>query len=428
MTLIVVGLSHKTAPIELRERFAVEESSFGDLLSQLRGLSTVNGVALLSTCNRVEVYGSSQDPTGAIEELKDWFCHRVSLSRKEQKSLYDYSKEEAVRHLFRVSSSLDSMVIGEAQILNQVKQAFKKAANAGTLDPYLNRCFTRALHVAKKVRTETGIAQHAVSVAQVSVELAKKIFGGLTGCHVLVVGAGKTSFLAARSLASQGVSNIDVVNRSIDRAQELATKLGGNPHGMDELSDLLGHVDIVISSTSSTQPVIAASDVRRALARRKYRPLFLIDIAVPRDIEPAVSQLPNVYLFDIDDLQKVVRDNLAQRSHEAREANRIVVEQAQAHLKALRADSVVPTIVQLRQSMNHIKDEELNKALGHLQDLDPRQRERITQMANTLVNRLLHHPTVTLKRLAKEGNPHSAVELLGTLFDLESAENTTTEE
>lgn len=428
MTLIVVGLSHKTAPIGLRERFAVEESSFSDVLSELHGLSTVDGVALVSTCNRVEVYGSSEDPTSAIDQVKDWFFQRVQLSREERKTVYGYGKEKAIRHLFRVSASLDSMVIGEAQILSQIKQSFKTAANLGTLDPYLNRCFTRALHVAKKVRTETGIAKRAVSVAQVSVELAKKIFGDLAGRHVLVVGAGKTSFLAARSLASQGVSNIDVVNRSLDRARDLATKLGGKPYGMEELTELLGHVDIVISSTSATQPVITASDVRHILARRKYRPLFLIDIAVPRDIDPAVSQLPNVYLFDIDDLQKVVRDNLAQRGHEARDANRIVVEQAQAHLNALRADSVVPTIVQLRQSINHIKDEELNKALSHLQDLDQRQRERVTQMANTLVNRLLHQPTVTLKRLAKEGNPHSAVELLGTLFDLESSSNTTTEE
>jgi glutamyl-tRNA reductase len=418
MSIHVLGLSHKTAPVEVREQLAANDTQLEPVMGELRALDGVLGVFATATCNRFEVYLSAAQAERAVTCVRDWLHarHRGLDPGAVSRAIYHYADEEAVRHLFRVASSLDSMVVGEPQILGQVKEAFETAVAIGATDRLLHRSVSSALRVAKKVRSETGIGRQAVSVPQVSVQLARKIFGDLRGRRALLIGAGEMNTLAARALTTHGVGRIDVVNRSIERARVLAAELDGHAHGLDALETLLGEVDIVISSTAAPDPVVRTEMVRRAFTRRRYQPLFLIDIAVPRDIEESVGELPNVYLFDVDDLQEVAEANRGARDREAREAESIVATEAHRFFVSLEGDRVTPTLIGLRERFGVMKDEELARALKGVDDAATRQ--RLERLANGLVNRLLHGPLTELKRIARDGDPEEAVALVEALFGL----------
>ena len=423
MHLFVVGLSHKTAPIELREQLAVSESELPALLEQLNGLPDVSGVFATATCNRFEVYASSRDTDATSRAIVKVISSRAPSKAKQiEDSLYVHSGESAIRHLFRVTSSLDSMVLGEPQILGQVKQAFAVASSAGTLDGSLVRCMNRAFNVAKKVRNETGIARQPVSVPSVSVQLARKVFGQLKGRSVLLIGAGEMCELAARSLLDQRVSTIHVANRSPERAEEMSRRIGGEPHSLAELHTLLAHVDIVLSSTASKDYVLRLEDLQIAWPSRRHRPMLIIDIAVPRDVEPSIGELSNVYLFDIDDLQQAVETNRGERKRASRSAERLVAAQAERFFKGLSADRVTPTIVRLRRALTVMKDEEVARTIARLGELSDADQKQVQKMATTLVNRILHEPSTALKRMAEDGATDETIQIVETLFALENSD------
>jgi glutamyl-tRNA reductase len=419
MAIVLVGVSHKTAALELREQLDIPDKSLDSVLRELRELAGVRGVFATSTCNRVEIYVSSGAPDEAESALRSWLAARADgAADAVDQALYTHRDESAIRHLFRVASSLDSMIVGEAQILGQVKRSFASAAKAGVLDGLLNRSLTRALRVAKKIRTKTDISRHAVSVPKVSIDLAAKIFGDLATRSVLLIGAGKVSEMAAKTLTQRGIASVHVANRSVDRAAEMAQRLQATAHGLDAIPRLLNEVDIVISSTGAEGTVLTADDIRAALPKRRYRPICIIDIAVPRDVEPEVGQLPNVYLFDIDDLQNVVDANMSERLRQARKGERIVADEAIAFVRHMRTDRVAPTIAALRKRLIFIKDDELAKTLDSLDGLSKADRKKVTKMANLLVKRILHEPTINLKELAKRGQGEDAIDLIERLFDL----------
>ena len=419
MDFYVVGNSHKTAPIELREQLAVAEAEFPRLLEELNSVPGVSGVFATATCNRFEVYLSTTEGRAAVQGVVEAIRQRApNDADRVSRSLYYHHGESAIRHLFRVTSSLDSMVLGEPQILGQVKQAFAAASSAGTVDGFLVRCLNRAFSVAKKVRTETGIARQPVSVPSVSVQLARKVFGKLEGRSVLLIGAGEMCELAARSLLEERVSTIHVTNRSFERAEEMSGRVGGQPHELHELRSLLAHVDIVISSTASPDFVVRMDDVQAAWPSRRHRPILMIDIAVPRDVEPSIGELSNVFLFDIDDLQQAVQSNRGERRRASRAAERLVATEAERFFKGLKADRVTPTIVRLRRRLTAIKDEEVARSIDRLGSLSEADKEQVQRMASTLVNRILHEPSTVLKRLAEDGATDEAIELVETLFAL----------
>ena len=319
----IVGLSHKTAPIEVRERVAFAEDALAEALRRLVDVPGIGEAMIVSSCNRVELYAGVDD-AGALEILQRFLIDERSLPSSLRAHLYAQSGNDALRHLFRVASSLDSMVVGESQILGQVKEAYAAALEAGTLGPILQRAVPRAFALAKRVRTETDVAKSSASIASAAVDLAAQIFGELDGKHVLVVGAGKMGDLSARHLKAAGIGELTVVNRTQPRAVELAEKLGGRAAAWDELDRLLAKVDIVLCSTGATEPILHKERVAKVMRARKGRWLFFIDIAVPRDIDPAVGSVENVYLYDVDALERVVAQNRAQRATEAREAEAMV--------------------------------------------------------------------------------------------------------
>src|SRR5213083_1060080 len=367
MTLFVAGLSHKNAPVELREQLAVEEDKLRELLSDVAATGVVQETLVLSTCNRVEVYGVADAPGEARAVAFRHLCRYRGVSPASvEPVLYTHVDGEAVRHAFRVASSLDSMMIGEPQILGQVKDAFALAQACETVGPALHTLFTQAFAVGKRVRSETEIARHAVSVAFAAVELAKKIFAGLARKAVLLVGAGKMGELAARHLVEQGAFPVYVVNRTWARAQEMARALSGTALPWDELETALAGVDIVITSTGAAEPVITRAAVQRVTNGRRARPLFFVDIAVPRDVEPGVDSLGGVYRYDIDDLKQVVDANIRERRREAHRAEAIVDREVAKFLARLGDVEVIPTIVSLRERLEAIRSGEVKRTLGRL--------------------------------------------------------------
>src|SRR5216110_451274 len=369
MTLFVAGLSHKNAPVELREQLAVEEDKLRELLSDVSATGAVRETLILSTCNRVEMYGVAEAPGEARTVVLRHLCRNRGLSHASiEPLLYTHVDADAVRHAFRVAASLDSMLIGEHQILVQVKDAFALAQACETVGPALHTLFTQAFAVGKRVRSETEIARHAVSVSFAAVELAKKIFAGLGGRAVLLVGAGKMSELAARHLVEHGAFPIYVVNRTWSRAQELARALAGTAVPFEELGTALGAVDIVITSTGAPKPIVTREMVARVVRGRGTRPLFFIDIAVPRDVEAGVERLGDVYRYDIDDLKSVVDANIRERLREAQRAEAIV-EREVAKFRARLSDvEIIPTIVSLRERLEEIRAGEVRKTLARLPD------------------------------------------------------------
>jgi glutamyl-tRNA reductase len=419
MALFVAGLSHRNAPVELREQLAVDEDKLREVLRDIAATGVVREALILSTCNRVEVYAVAEVPGEARTAAFRHLCsHRGVDASAVETALYTHAEGEAVRHAFRVASSLDSMMLGEPQILGQVKDAFALAQSCETVGPALHTLFTQAFAVAKKVRTETEIARHAVSVSFAAVELAKKIFAGLEGKGVLLVGAGKMSELAARHLVDQGAYPLYVTNRTWARAQELARALAGSAVPFDELSTALAAVDIVIASTGAPEPVIRRDLVSRLMPARRGRPLFFIDIAVPRDVEHAVDTLDGVYRYDIDDLKQVVDANIRERAREASRAETLVEREVAKFMVRLGDVEVIPTIVSLRERLEAIRTGEVRRTLARLPGATPETRDAIEAMSTAIVNKILHAPITKLRESSRAGSPRSWLELVHELFGL----------
>ena len=402
MPLILVGLNHRTAPVEVRERLSITEPKLADTTYALRTLEGVDGAAVLSTCNRVEAIVSTRDED-VIESVVDWLSARAGAARAElEKHLYILRHGDVVRHLFRVASGLDSMILGEPQIGGQVKKAFATAQELGTLDSILGQLYENTMRVAKKVRTDTGIGEHAVSVPYAAVELAKKIFGDLRGLQVLLLGAGDMGELTAEHLHQQEVKQVFVANRSYERALELAERFEGAAVQFDRVDEHLAKCDIVIASTAAPHYVIETDQVTRALDARRNRSLFLIDLAVPRNINPAVSSVDGAYLYNVDDLQQVADANLGLRQQKAQSAETIVQREVEGFRKRLVAQDAVPTILELQQRLENIRATELEKCLRRVGPMTADQREAIEMFSSQLVNKILHYPILQLRDGAEE--------------------------
>jgi len=419
MELLVLGLNHKSAPIHIRERLAFRDEEQGTLALEANRYGPEESF-LLSTCNRVELYSAfseSAEQSGQVEELHKMLAERAEISVKElSPHLYTYQGEEALLHLLRVASSLDSMVVGEPQILGQLKAAYERCREVGATGRGLSALMEQAITVAKRVRTQTEIGRSVVSISSVAVKLAEQIFGSLKGSSALLVGAGEMGELAAQHLSQGGVTRLLVANRSIERATALAERLGGLPRGLSELSELLVQADIVITSTGARGYLITKELVAATLKLRKYRPLFLIDISVPRNIEPSVNELENVYVYDVDDLNQIASENKAARAREAEAAESLVRKELE-RLRAARARRELgPVISSIRSRVHQIKAEELARAEPRLAELSPEQLKQVQQLAERLSNKLLHDVLTGLKSYAEHPQRELAIEVAETLF------------
>ena len=421
MHVIVVGLSHKTAPVEIREKLAVPESRLGEALGRLCSYQGVKEGILLSTCNRVEVYSVVEEVESGYGRIQEFLADtHLSLSSEQlTPHLYCHTGDRAVGHLFRVAASLDSMIIGESQILGQLKDAFEVALAHKTTGVIMNKVVKKAISVAKRVRTETKISEMAVSVSYAAVELAKKIFSNLSEKTVLLVGAGEMAKLAARHLIAQGVQHVRITTRTPQHAIDLADRFGGTPVLFDQFKDEMAAADIVLVSTGAAHYLIGAEDVQRAVDKRGNRPMFLIDISVPRNIDPAVRHVDNAFLFDIDDLKLRVQQNRAERLQEAEKADRMVGEEVLATMEWMKSLEVTPTIVALRSRVDEIKQAEVEKVLGRLSHLSQQDREVVEGLASSIVNKLIHRTMVTLKNEVNSSNGPAFVEAARRFFHLD---------
>jgi glutamyl-tRNA reductase len=422
MHIIVVGLSHKTASVEIREKVAFSPNLIEKPLRDLIALDDIIEGVIISTCNRVEIYATTRDIAGGISRIKRFLAdhHRISLESLEQ-HLYSYHSEAAIRHVFRVAASLDSMVVGEPQILGQIKASYGYAAEYKSSGIILNRFLHKAFSVAKRVRTETKIASSAVSVAFAAVELAKKILGDLSGRTVMLIGAGEMCELAAKHFLNCGASGIMVANRTFSRAERLADEFGGEALRFEELFDHLHRADIVLSSTGAPHTIIGPKDVEQVVRRRKYKPMFFIDIAVPRDIDARVNDVESAYLFTVDDLQEIVQANLAQRNLEASKAGEIIEQEIGQFFRWLSSLESTPTIVALRSKFEEIRRAELDKTLGGWKDLPPEAEKRLELLTTAIINKLLHTPTALLKQSGQGGRTDLYTDALRQLFDLQAS-------
>ncbi len=418
-SLFVAGMNHLTAPVDVREQLAFEEEKVREILADLWGRGLFSEVMILSTCNRVEVYGVAEAPGEARQAAFSRLGAQRGIALRDiEPMLYTKTEAEAVHHVFRVAASLDSMMLGEPQILGQVKEAFALAQSSSTIGPLLHALMSQAFGVAKKVRTETEVGRHAVSISFAAVELGRKIFGGLAGKAVLLVGAGEMAELAARHLVEQGALPVYVANRTLSRAHELARHLGGAAVPFDELHAVMASIDIVIASTASPEPIIRTADVQQALHARRARPLFFIDIAVPRNVEPGVNDLDNAFCYDVDDLRSVVDSNLRERQREAQRAEALVAREVERFASRLKALEVVPTIVSLRDKLETIRRAELDKALARLDGADEETRRVLEAFSQSIVNKILHAPMVKLRDSSRAGHGPRWGELISELFGL----------
>lgn len=417
MEIALIGLSHDTAPIEVRERLHFPERDLPAALHALREHPEVAEAVIFSTCNRVEVLTRMEDGVEALPLVADFLAEMRRVEREAFEScLYHHRQREAMRHVFRLASSLDSMVVGEPQVLGQVKAAYATARAVGTVGSILDEVMTHAFVAAKRVRAETGVAAAAVSVSYAAVELARKIFGTLEGKNVFLIGAGEMSELAAQHLMEAGAQAIFVANRTHARAQELAVKWNGHAIRYDDLLSHISQTDIVISSTGAPVCIIRREQVQRFMAERKNRPMFFIDIAVPRDIDPTLNTLDNVFLYNIDDLQQVVAANRRERQREAGRAEEIVEREVDRLLLRLKTLELTPTIVALQDKLHGLREQELAKA--RLDGLTPEQRTAVEEMTRSLVNKILHMPLTQLKRLPQQPDGLRLVEFLRQTFRL----------
>jgi glutamyl-tRNA reductase len=417
MNLQLIGLNHKSAPVEVRERLALPESRLPEACKRLVEHPGIEEGMILSTCNRVEMLAKTKNGSADLRGfIRDYF--QVDPADFDT-HFYEYREQDAVRHLFRVTSSLDSMVVGEPQILGQVKEAYAVARAVGSVHSQLDSLLTRAFAVAKRVRTETAVGSSSVSVASVAVELAKKIFGTLHGKNVYLVGAGKMSELAARHLLAHGAGSIFVANRTYDRAIRLAEKFKGQAIEFGRLYDTCDRGDIVITSTGSPHAIFRREHGELFLSRRRNRPMFFIDIAVPRDVDPEVNKLDGIFVYDIDDLQQAVSAHVADRKKEAERAEAIVngeVERFQARLQTL---DVVPTIVSLQDHLETIRQAEIDRVRGRMGALTPDQELAVDALTRGIINKIMHTPITTLKTAARESEATTVIDLVRRLFNLQ---------
>ncbi len=406
--LVLVGINHTTAPIEVRERIAIPAGRLADATRTLVHQPGIREGLILSTCNRVELLILQEEETVAQSNLLRFFQEYFSVTAASlTPHLYEYREREAVRHLFRVASSLDSMVVGEPQILGQVKESYTIAREVGAVSSSLDSLIQRAFTVAKKVRSETQIGSSSVSIASVAVDLARKIFGTLQGKTVLLVGAGKMSELAARHLIQQGASNILVTNRTLERAERMATQFAGQVIPFDALYDQAARADIVITSTGAPQKLFGRSHGQHFLQSRRNRPMFFIDIAVPRDVDPRMNEVEGCFVYDIDDLQQVAAANLADRSREAAAAETIVTREVDKYEQRVQSRGAVPAIVALQQSAEAIREAELARSAKRLGSLTPEQRDAIETLTRSLTAKLLHPQLTALREAARSKDSES---------------------
>lgn len=421
MAFFALGINHKTASVEVRERVAFDPATLPEALRQLCRQGGAREAAILSTCNRSELY-LEMEP-GKREQVLHWLADYHGLQLDDLHSCaYLHERDEAVRHMMRVACGLDSLVLGEPQILGQIKDSYDAARDAGTVGPLLGRLFQATFSTAKTVRTDTAIGENPVSVAFAAVSLAKQIFTDLGQSRALLVGAGETITLVARHLHEQGVREIIVANRTLERARQLADEFGGQAVLLSEIPDMLVQSDIVISSTASQLPILGKGAVERALKLRKHKPIFMVDIAVPRDIEPQVGELGDVYLYTVDDLHEVVAENLKSRQGAARAAEELVLRGTADFMARLRELEAVDVLRAYRQQGEALRDDELNKALRALA-AGGQPEQVLAQLARGLTNKLLHTPSVQLKRLSADGR-HEALAVAQELFGITPGEAT----
>ena len=403
MTLALIGVNHKTAPIELRERIAISREDLPETTRALAALPGVSECMIVSTCNRVEVLAAVESlDTDLAGFLYRYFGLDAALLGPH---LYQHHGQDAVRHLFRVAASLDSMVVGEPQILGQVKEAFATARASGTVGGELEHLLQSAFAAAKRVRSETEIGSNSVSIASVAVELARKIFGSLNGRTVFLVGAGKMSELAARHLVQQGAGAILVTNRTQERARQLAEPFNGRVIPFDQLHEAAVQADIVISSTGAPHPIFRREHGQAFMHRRRNRPMFFIDIAVPRDVDPEVNKLDGIFVYDIDDLQQVAAAHMAERSREAGDAEALIAAEVERFHQRRRTVNVAPAIVALQRQAEEIRQGELRRAQARLGSLTAEQVAAVEALTRGLVNKFLHPPMQALKQAARESDP-----------------------
>ncbi len=427
MKVLLMGLSHKTAPIEIRERLDFSSNALRSVLTHFDAtheqahLEDVREGVIVSTCNRMEVYALVRDTDVAGQEISQMLSRSCETDLGIfEKHLYIYQNEEAIQHLFRVASGLDSMVLGEPQILGQITNAYEAALSQKAAGTVLSALFRAAIHAGKRARTETRIGINPSSISSVAAGLAQNLLGDLSQRHVLLIGAGEMGAIAVRALQKRGVSNITVVNRTFKNAAALAKTWGGKAVAFDQLPQALVKADIVIPCTGAPHIILNHEHIEQAMLTRPDRPMFIIDIAVPRDVDPDVSELPNVYLSDIDDLQNQANDNVRERQLEIPQVETIVGEEVDDFLEWLASLDVVSTITTLRSQVENVRLKELERLFNRL-DLDDRERELVSTMSHRLVNKILHKPTLCLKKEATQGNGASYVSAVHHLFDLQLA-------
>jgi glutamyl-tRNA reductase len=420
VNLILVGVNHKTTPVEIREKLAFTKGKIEESVDHLFNFPDIIEHTILSTCNRVEIYARANCQDSAIKSIKQFICdfHGLSLLELED-HFYSYRNKEAVEHLFRVSSSLDSMILGEAQILGQVKEAYSLARDLRSTGLVLNQLFEKAFSIAKKVREETGIAERSVSISSAAVELAQKIFDDLENHTVMLVGTGEMAELAAKHLISYGVKTVYVTSRTYERAANLARTLNGSALDFEAFKNELHRADIVITSTSAPNFIIKKEIVEKAIHERKNKPIFFIDIAVPRDIEPDVNDLENVYLYDIDDLHVVVSANIKEREKEAENAMNFISQEVTKFNNWVGALDAVPTIVEIRKKAENIRKQEIEKTLKKISHLSENDKQLLRQMSSSMVNKILHKPTIKLKQKTQSEDGHVYLKAIRHLFHLD---------
>lgn len=424
MKILNIGMNHETAPIELRECLATEPGNNNTALSLMRNSEHLKEGFFLSTCNRIEALCT----TDKLEDAKKTILSLMAeIGGRPEKdflpNIYFFEDNDAVKHIFRVASSLDSMIVGEPQILGQIKDAYYNATKEKTSGVIINRLMHKAFHVAKRVRTETGISNAAVSISYAAVELAKKIFFELTGKKVFLIGAGEMAELAAKHLVRQGASDITVANRTFERAVKVSESFNGKPVDFKEIPSTLIEADIVITSTASTEYVINNKEIKGLMKKRRNRPLFFIDIAVPRDIDPKVNQIGNVYLYDIDDLKNVIEVNKTQRQQEAVKAERIIQEESIKFEKWIKTLDVVPTIVALKEKAEEIRQAEVQKSFSNMGNMSDEQIKTIELLTVSIAEKLINDPIVILKRKADRSVRDRYIDMTRRLFNLDENGN-----
>jgi glutamyl-tRNA reductase len=418
--ILVIGLNHSTAPVQIRERITFPGDDEGRVTRSFADVGGVEEAMILSTCNRAEIIATAENPVESREKIISAIASVHGIDPEPLKSfLYVKEGSEAIRHVFRVAASLDSMVVGEPQILGQVKEGYRRAANVNATGPILNRLMHRAFFTAKRVRSETGIGTAAVSVAYVAVELAKKILGELRDKAVLLMGAGEMAELAATHLAGHVERPIIVINRTLENACSLARSLSGAALSMEQLEEGLVGADVVIASTGSCEPVILKNQMKDVMRRRRFRPIFLIDIAMPRDVEPTVNDLDGVYLYNIDDLQAVVEENLGERREEAICGERIVEEEVVKFVNWAASLDSTPTIVALKEKLETIRTGELARINGKLAGLSPAEREAVEMITRSIVNKIAHDPIAYLKNAGARSRGNLYLDIAQRLFKLD---------